>query len=120
MSDFEKIEYIQNYLKKKCDGQINFGKLVENEISGKVFDNNIINTLYNLSKGKLDIISPNYFQKINKDIAVFVFVIKDLLENIGLGSKYLKQDKEFILLSARLQENKMNLSKLYKIEENIC
>ena len=73
-----------------------------------------------MTKRKLDIISPNYFQRINKDVAIFVFIIKDLLEQIGLlGSQFTKADKEFLLLNARLQANKAILEELNKIEDNI-
>ena len=120
LEDLKKVEYMQNYFKDNCLGNNNFGKLIEKQLNGIIMDDNIISTLYTLSKNKLDIISPNYFQRINKDIAIFVFVIKDLLEQIGLlGSKYLKPDLEFILLNARLQSNKAILKELNLIEENI-
>lgn len=120
LNDSQKIEYMQNHFKQKCNGQNIFGKVIESEINGKIFDDKIISSLFNISKGKLDIISPNYFQKINKDIAIFVFIIKDLLEHIGLlGSHFLKPDKEFILLNSRLNANKAILDELNKIEENI-
>ena len=120
LTNLEKIEYMQNYFQKNYIGQNNFGKFIEKELNGKVFDDKTIFTLYNLSKNNLDIISPNYFQRINKDIAIFLFIIKDLLEQIGLlRSQFLKPDKEFILLNARLVANKGILDELNKIEENI-
>ena len=116
----EKIEYMQNYFKKNNTEKNNFGRLIEAELNGKIFDDNIISSLYTLSKKQLNIISPNYFQKINKDIAIFVFVIKDILEQIGLlGSQFIKPDKEFILLNARLQTNKVILKELNEIEDKI-
>ena len=120
LNDNEKIDYMQNYFKKNYAGQNNFGKYIEKELNGKVFDDKTISTLYNISKRNLDIISPNYFQRINKDIAIFVFIIKDLLEQIGLlGIQLPKPEKEFILLNARLMANKAILDELNKIEENI-
>jgi hypothetical protein len=120
LNEREKIEYMQNYFKRNCIGQNIFGKFVENELNGKILDDKTISTIYNLSKKQLDIISPNYFQRINKDIAILVFVIKDLLEQLGiLESKYLKPDKEYILLNARLQNNKAILKELNLVEENI-
>ena len=117
LTDDEKIDYMQNYYKKNYAGQNTFGKYIEKELNGKVFDNKTIFTLYNLSKRNLDIISPNYFQRINKDIAIFVFIIKDLLEQIGLlGIQLPKPEKEFILLNARLMANKAILYELNKIE----
>lgn len=120
LDEIEKIKYMQNYFTKNCLGQNNFGKFIEKELNGKVFDEKTISALYDLSKKRLDIISPNYFQRINKDIAIFVFVIKDLLEQIGLiGSQFPKPDKEFLLFNSRLQANKAILEELNKIEENI-
>jgi hypothetical protein len=45
--------------------------------------------LYEWSHNKINIITPNYFQKINKDIAILVFIIRDLLECFGIS-----QDKK--------------------------
>ena len=68
----------------------------------------------------MDIISPNYFQKINKDIAIFVFVIKDLLDQLGiLNSISIKPESEFILLNAKLKANKAISDELNQIEANI-
>ena len=76
--------------------------------------------MYSISKKQLDVISPNYFQKINRDIAIFVFVIKDILEQLGLlGTQFPKPDREYILLNAKLQSNKNILEELNKIEEYI-
>ena len=111
---------MQNYFKKNCSGKYNFGSFIENEMNGKIFDDKIISTIYNLSKNQLDIISPNYFQKINKDIAIFVFIIKDLLEQIGLlGTQFPKPEKEYLLYNSRLNANKAILEELSKIEEYI-
>jgi hypothetical protein len=120
LNEREKIEYMQNYFKRNCIGQNIFGKFVENELNGKILDDKTISTIYNLSKKQLDIISPNYFQRINKDIAIFVFIIKDLLEQLGLlGSQFIKPEKEYILLNSRLLANKAILDELNKIEEYI-
>ena len=120
LNEKEKIEYMQSYFKRNCIGQNIFGKFVENELNGKILDDKTISTIYNLSKKQLDIISPNYFQRINKDIAIFVFIIKDLLEQLGLlGSQFIKPEKEYILLNSRLLANKAILDELNKIEENI-
>ena len=120
LDEDSKIEYMQNYFKKNCSGKYNFGSFIENEMNGKIFDDKIISTIYNLSKNQLDIISPNYFQKINKDIAIFVFIIKDLLEQIGLlGTQFPKPEKEYLLYNSRLNANKAILEELSKIEEYI-
>ena len=116
----EKIEFMQNYFKQNNPEINKFGTFLEKELNGRVFEDNIISALYNLSKKQLNNISPNYFQKINKDIAIFVFIIKDLMEQLGLlGSHFLKPEKEFILLNARLQTCKAILKELNQVEEKI-
>ena len=120
LDDKKKIEYIQNYFKQNCVGKNIFGDFVEKELNGIIMDDNTISALYKICNNHLGIISPNYFQKINKDIAILVFVIKDILEQIGiLGSKFLKPDIEYNLLNARLQNSKTILKELNLIEENI-
>ena len=120
LDDKKKIEYIQNYFKQNCVGKNIFGDFVEKELNGIIMDDNSISALYKICNNHLGIISPNYFQKINKDIAILVFVIKDILEQIGiLGSKFLKPDIEYNLLNARLQNSKTILKELNLIEENI-
>ena len=119
LDDSKKIEFMQNYFKKNISKD-NFGKFIEKELSHKIFDDKEIYFLYKLSKNHLDIISPNYFQKINKDIAIFVFVIKDILEQLGiLNPIFIKPDIEFILLKAKLEVNRTILVELLQIEEQI-
>ena len=120
LTENEKIEFMQNYFKQNNPKINNFGTFLEKELNGKVLEDNIISALYNLSKKQINIISPNYFQKINKDIAIFVFIIKDLLEQLGLlGSHFLKPEKEFLLLNARLQTCKAVLNELNQVEDKI-
>ena len=119
LNDNDKISYMQNYFKNNISKN-NFGKFIEGELKGKIFDDKEIYHLYKMSKKYLDIISPNYFQKINKDIAIFVFVIKDILEQLGiLEINGIEPDTEFILLNAKLQTKKAILNELNQIEENI-
>ena len=119
LNDNDKISYMQNYFKSNISKN-NFGKFIEGELKGKIFDDKEIYHLYKMSKKYLDIISPNYFQKINKDIAIFVFVIKDILEQLGiLEINGIEPDTEFILLNAKLQTKKAILNELNQIEENI-
>ena len=120
LDDLKKIEYIQKYFKDNCVDKISFGKFIEKELNGIIFDDNVISTIYRLSKNYLDIISPNHFQIMNKDIAIFVFIIRDLLEHLGLlGNRFQTPENEYILLNARLNSNKAILKELNLIEENI-
>ena len=62
--------------------------------------------MYKYSYRYINIISPNRFQRINKDFAIFVFVVKNILEHIGALEQNIKPEKEFVLYNARLKNNK--------------
>ena len=118
-SDDEKINYITNYFKNDLE-KMSIGSLIEKEINGKIFDDNIISSLYQYSYKYIHIISPSRFQKANKDIAIFVFIIKNILEHIGtFDLQNIKPDKEYILYHARLQNNKAILDELNKFFDKI-
>ena len=102
ITDEEKMNYTNNYFKKENS----LGQIIEKEIKGKIFDDKIIASLYKYSYRYLNIISPNRFQKINKDFAIFVFVIKNILEHIGALEEKNEPQKEYILYNARLKNNK--------------
>ena len=102
VTEEQKINYISNYFKK----DVSLGNLIENEIKGKVFDDKTIASLYKYSYRYINIISPNRFQRINKDFAIFVFVVKNILEHIGALEQNIKPEKEFVLYNARLKNNK--------------
>ena len=115
----EKINYICNYFKNDIK-QMSLGSLIEKEINGKIFDDGIISSLYNYSYKYIEIISPNRFQKANKDVAIFVFVVRNLLEHIGaLDGPNIKPDKEYILYNARLKGNKIILEQLNNFFDKI-
>ena len=117
LNDQEKMDFITNYFKDSIE-KMNLGTLIEKEINGKIFDDDIITSLYKYSCKHIRIISPNHFQKHNKDIAIFVFVIKNILEFLGLlDPSSIKPDKEFILYNARLNYNRMLLEELNNIYE---
>ena len=84
--DNKMIEYIKNYFKKKLKNQ-KLGELIEKEINGKIFDDDIITSIYSYANKYSKIISPKDYQKISQDIALFVFIIIDILEYIGLTNK---------------------------------
>ena len=116
----EKINYISNYFKKDIE-KMSLGSLIEKEISGKIFDDDTISSLYRYSNKHINIISPSKFQKTNKDVAIFVFVVKNILEHIGaLDQQNIKPDKEYILYNARLNTNKIILDELNNFSDKIC
>ena len=115
----KKWEYIFNFFKEHISNQA-MGTFIEKELNGKTFNENIINSLYKYAYKHSNIISPNHFQKINKDIAILVFIIKDMLEFLGiLTDSKLNPEKEIILINSRLQSNKEILEKLNQINNKI-
>ena len=79
----KKIEFISNYFKNNKNKSI--GTIIENDLKGKKFDNFIIDALYEYSYKYIDIINPNYYKKLNKDIAILVFLIKNILDFVGIS-----------------------------------
>ena len=114
----KKWEYIFNDFKDHISKQ-SMGNYIETNLNKKIFDNNIINALYKYANKYLNIITPNHFQKINKDIAILVFIIKDMLEHLGIITDQLNQEKEIILINSRLQSNKEVLVKLNEMNNKI-
>ena len=100
----------------------NFGNTIENKIKGKIFDNEIINSLYEYSKNNVNIITPSYFKKINNDIALFVFIVKNILEHVGItkdANNKINAIKLYLLYNARICMNSIILQKLNKINSII-
>ena len=119
LDDTKKMEFMQNYFKKNISKN-SFGDFIQKELKDKIIEDKDIYSLFKISKNYLDNISPNYYQKINKNIAIFVFIIKDILEQFGIISSFnTKPDIEYILLNAKLQANKAILKELNQIEEDI-
>jgi hypothetical protein len=114
----KKWEYIFNYFKDYISKQA-MGNCIEENLNKKVFNNNVINALYKYTNKYLNIITPNHFQKINKDIAILVFIIKDMLEHLGIITDQLNQEKEIILINSRLQSDKEALIKLNEMNNKI-
>ena len=115
-----KWNFYKLYFEKNCSTF--FGNSIENKIKGKIFDNNTINTLYEYSHDCINIITPSYFQKINNDIALFVFIVKNILEHVGI-TKDINNKKNvtklYLLYNARINMNSIILQKLNKISSII-
>ena len=110
----KKIEYICNYFKNNKNKSL--GIIIANDLKGKKFDDLIINSLYELSYKYINIINPNYYKKINKDIAILVFIIKNILDYIGLSNFDLSinknnEDKFVSIWKSRLNIKKILLEK---------
>ena len=115
----KKWETIFNYFKEYINTQ-SLGTYIEKQFNKKIFEYNIINALYKYSLNYLNIITPHHFQNINKDIALFVFIIRDILQFLGiLTLTKLEPEKEIILINSRLMNNKQVLEKLNEISNKI-
>lgn len=116
-----KIEYICNYFKNNKNKSI--GSIIENELKGKKFDDVIINSLYEYSFKYANIINPNYYKKINKNIAILVFLIKNILDYAGIphvdnnnnNNNKANEQKIILLNKSRLNANKAILEKYTEI-----
>ena len=118
-----KIEYICNYFKNNKNKSI--GSIIENELKGKKFDDTIINSLYEYSCKYANIINPNYYKKINKNIAILVFLIKNILDYAGIphfdnntnnnNNNKANEQKIISLNKSRLNANKNILEKYTEI-----
>ena len=115
----KKWDYIFSFFKDYINNQ-SMGSFIEKELNGKKFDYKIIYSLYRYAYKHINIISPNHFQKINKDIAILVFIIKDMLEHLGiLTDTKLNPEKEIVLVNSRMKRNKEILYKLNEINNKI-
>ena len=66
---------------------INLKKIKEKDLFNKKIKNEIINSLYEWSYKNIDKIKPNHFQIINKDIAIFAYIIKNILDYFGINKE---------------------------------
>jgi hypothetical protein len=99
-----------------------FESLIKNILKGKIFDYDTINTLYEYSKNYIDKIKPSFFQEINSDIGLFVFIVQDILEHVGITkdlNNKKKVGKVYLLYNIRLTLNSIILQKLNKINSII-
>jgi hypothetical protein len=85
-------------------------------------DDEIINSLYEYSHNYLNVITPNFFKKTNNDIALFVFIVKNILEQVGITKDVNNKKnvtKLFKLYNVRINYNSSILQKLNKINDII-
>jgi hypothetical protein len=108
----KKIEYICDYFKKNKNKSI--GKIIQNDLTGIKFDDLIINALYEYSHKFINIINPEYYKHINKDIAIFVLLIKNILDYLGISNF----DKNDIGINNKNSEQKINLINKSRLKIN--
>jgi len=100
----------------------NVGTVIENKLKGRLFTNEIINSLYEYSHSYINIITPSYFQNIDSDFALFIFIIKNILEHVGITKDTNNKKnvpKLYLLYNAIININKDILKKLNQINSTI-
>ena len=98
------------------------GTIIENKLKGRLFTNDIINSLFKYSHRYINIITPSYFQNIDSDFALFIFIIKNILEHIGITKDTNNKKnvpKLYLLYNAIIDINTDILKKLNKINSTI-
>ena len=112
--------FYKNYLLNNNYESI--GQVISNFAKDIVLDDEKINSLYEYSHNYLNVITPNFFKKTNNDIALFVFIVKNILEQVGItkdvnNKKYVI--KLYKLYNVRINYNNSILQKLNKINDII-
>ena len=78
-------KYIMKYFKN--NSKMNIGNALDNDLKKLNFNDEIINSLYEYSYNKLNIISPKNFIRVNKNVTWFCYLIKNIFEHIGILNK---------------------------------
>ena len=105
-----------NYFKNS--NHKNFGNIIDYDLKQLKFNDEIINSLFECSYGKLNSIAPKNFQRINKNITWFSYLIKNILEFLGILYKDNKNIKQlYNLFCSRLHINNELIKKLRKIQD---
>ena len=109
---------ICNYFNKRNIN--NIGSFIEKELTGKIFDKIIINQLYNILGNNIQKITPNYYKKLDNTTAIFAFIVKDILEFIGIiNDSNNKSANRYFLLNTRLEYTNILLEKLNNLLNKI-
>ena len=105
-----------NYFKNSNNK--NFGNIIDYDLKQLKFNDEIINSLFEYSYGRLNFISPKIFQRINKNMTWFCYLIKNILEHLGILNKDNKNIKQiYNLLCTRLNINNELIKKLKNIQD---
>ena len=111
---WEKCTY---YFTNEEDGKT--GDILISMLNKKKIDinGNNLYQIYNLVKGNLNKIVPNYFSSICGTTGLFVFVIKDILEFLGISQKIKQKENAFWTYSdiEKAVDEKINYLKNFKI-----
>ena len=105
-----KIEYICNYFNNNKINSI--GEIIQNDLKDIKFNDYIINSLYEYSYKYINIINPNYYEKINKDIAILVFLIKNILDYVGISQIENKNNKLYEQKMIIINQSRLNIKNI--------
>ena len=112
-------KFVMNHFKNS--NKKNIGNVIDDEMKQIKFTDEIINSLYEYSYNKLNVISPKIFQRVNKNITWFCYLIKNLFEYLGILNKDSKDDKNikqiYNVFSSRLHINKELIKKLKNMQD---
>ena len=109
--------FYKNYLLNNNYESI--GQVISNFAKDIVLDDEKINSLYEYSHNYLNVITPNFFKKTNNNIALFVFIVKNILEQVGIIKDKKNVIKLYKLYNVRINYNNSILQKLNKINDII-
>lgn len=117
-----KWNFYKNYLLNDKNEYI--GQVISNIAKDIVLNDEIINSLYEYSHNYLNVITPNFFKETNNDIALFVFIVKNILEQVGITKDVNTKNKKNVinlykLYNVRINYNSSILQKLNKINDII-
>lgn len=111
-------KYICDYfIMRKNRNVIPLGTFIENEIKNiNLESNELIYKIYSMSYMHLQKLKPNYYQNICKTTGIIVFIIKDILDYLGISKdRNVSSSKIYKLLNARIEMQNRFLTKLNSI-----
>ena len=103
---------------RKNRNVIPLGTFIENEIKSVNLESNneLIYKIYSISYSHLQKLKPNYYQNICKTTGIIVFIIKDILDYLGISKdRNVSSSKIYKLLNARIEMQNRFLTKLNSI-----
>ena len=75
---------VKEYFLNKNNNNIQIGNLLENQFKQLDFSKENFVKIYNLCEGKINKLTPVYYSKICATTGLFIFLIKDALEYLGI------------------------------------
>ena len=112
-------EHICQHFNKR-NKKIPLGNFIKNEIENKIFSEYTMTNLFDISYNNLNKINPQYFNSIDETTSMFVFIVRDILEHIGLSKeKTILIDKQYLLLNSRLKCKIEFLNQINKGNNNL-